>query len=58
MAVYTHCHIVQILDVACQCWPVPALAKVKMWEVFPEAEDGSLVWCDEFDYTGQLHVLD
>ena len=35
-----------------------ALAKVKMWEVFPEAEDGSLVWCDEFDYTGQLHVLD
>ena len=35
-----------------------ALAKVKMWEVFPEAEDGSLIWCDEFDYTGQLHVTD
>lgn len=28
------------------------ITAVKMWEVFPEAEDGSLVWCDEFDYTG------
>ena len=23
-----------------------------MWEEFPEAEGGSLVWSDEFDYTG------
>ena len=27
-------------------------SEVKMWEIFPEADDGSLIWSDEFDYTG------
>lgn len=32
---------------------LPYLAsKVKTWDIFPEAEDGSLIWSDEFDYTG------
>lgn len=28
-------------------------AEVKLWEAFPEAEPGSLLWSDEFDYTGE-----
>ena len=34
MAVYTHCHIVQILDVACQCWPVPLLQRSRCGRFF------------------------